>query len=48
MSLPIDDADEVKEQIGFADVIHLNKTDLVTPQELDRLEARIHRPTRGT
>ena len=41
VSLHIDDADEVKEQIGFADVILLNKTDLVTPQELDRLEARI-------
>ena len=35
------DADEVKEQIAFADVILLNKTDLVTPAELDALEARI-------
>lgn len=32
---------EVKEQIAFADVILLNKTDLATPEELDRLEARI-------
>ena len=37
----IDDSDEVKEQIAFADVILLNKIDLVTPEELDRLEARI-------
>ncbi len=38
----IDDADEAKEQIMFADVILLNKTDLVAPEDLDRLEARIH------
>jgi G3E family GTPase len=37
----IDDSDEVKEQIAFADVILLNKIDLVTPTELDKLEARI-------
>jgi G3E family GTPase len=37
----IDDSDEAQEQIAFADVILLNKTDLVTPKELDRLEARI-------
>jgi G3E family GTPase len=37
----IDDADEAKEQIAFADVILLNKCDLVTPTELDLLEARI-------
>ena len=35
------DADEVQEQIAFADVILLNKTDLVTKQELDDLEQRI-------
>jgi len=38
----IDGADEAKEQIAFADVILLNKTDLVAPEDLDRLEARIH------
>jgi len=35
------DSDEVQEQIAFADVILLNKTDLVTLEELDRLENRI-------
>jgi hypothetical protein len=38
----IDDSDEVKEQIAFADVILLNKTDLVSSTELDQLERRIH------
>ncbi len=35
------DSHEVKEQIAFADVILLNKTDLVAPEEVDRLEQRI-------
>jgi G3E family GTPase len=35
------DAEEVQEQIAFADVIALNKTDLVTALELDQLEAKI-------
>jgi G3E family GTPase len=35
------DAPEAKNQIAFADVILLNKTDLVTPEELSEVEARI-------
>ncbi|ATQ68573.1 MULTISPECIES: CobW family GTP-binding protein [Methylosinus] len=35
------DAPEAKNQIAFADVIVLNKTDLVTPDELAEVEARI-------
>ncbi|GJD21764.1 Cobalamin synthesis protein/P47K [Rivularia sp. IAM M-261] len=35
------DADEAQEQIAFADVILLNKTDLVEPEELEELEKRI-------
>jgi G3E family GTPase len=37
----IDDADEAKEQIAFADVILLNKTDLVAQHDLEVLERRI-------
>ncbi len=37
----LDDSREVREQIAFADVVLLNKTDLSTPGELDRLEARV-------
>jgi G3E family GTPase len=36
------DADEAQEQIAFADVILLNKTDLVSPEELDELSSKIH------
>ena len=35
------EADEAQEQIAFADVILLNKTDLVTPEILEELEKRI-------
>lgn len=35
------DAPEAKNQVAFADVILLNKTDLVTGPELDEVEARI-------
>ncbi|MFG1273987.1 CobW family GTP-binding protein [Xanthobacter flavus] len=35
------DAPEAKNQVAFADVILLNKTDLVTGAELDAVEARI-------
>ncbi len=35
------DAEEVQEQIAFADVVLLNKTDLVTDAELAELEKRI-------
>ncbi|MCX7596486.1 MAG: GTP-binding protein [Fischerella sp.] len=35
------EANEAQEQIAFADVILLNKTDLVTPDVLDELEKRI-------
>jgi len=38
----LDTEDESVKQLAFADVILLNKTDLVTPAELDALEARIH------
>jgi G3E family GTPase len=35
------DAPETKNQIAFADVILINKTDLVSPDELSEVEARI-------
>jgi G3E family GTPase len=50
------DAPEAKNQIAFADVILINKTDLVSPEDLAELEARVrginpyatlHRTTRA-
>ena len=35
------EANEAQEQIAFADVILLNKTDLVTPEKLEKLENKI-------
>ena len=43
VSLHFDDMREVREQIAFADVILLNKTDLVPPEDIDRVEARIRK-----
>ena len=39
----IDTAPEVLEQLAFADVVILNKTDLVTSEELATVEARIRK-----
>ena len=38
----IDDSSECQEQIAFADLILLNKTDLVTSAEIDKLEQKIY------
>src|SRR5579875_3278230 len=35
------DSAEARDQVAFADVIVLNKTDLATPDELEAVEARI-------
>ncbi len=37
----LDDSDEAKAQVAFADVLLLNKTDLVDPAALDAAEAKI-------
>jgi G3E family GTPase len=39
--LHLDDSHEAQEQIAFADVIVLNKTDLVSDDQVDQLERRI-------
>ncbi|MBA4136574.1 MAG: GTP-binding protein [Opitutus sp.] len=41
--LHLDDSPEALKQVAFADVILLNKTDLISPGELAALEQRIHR-----
>ncbi len=43
VGLHFDDTREVREQIGFADVILLNKEDLVSPEEFVKTEARIRK-----
>src|SRR5208282_2146755 len=43
INLRLDDSREAREQIAFADQIVLNKTDLVTPEELKAVEARLRR-----
>lgn len=56
LPLRLKDSREAEDQIAFADVVLLNKTDLVTPEELDQIErtvrainpsARIHRTSRA-
>ncbi|WP_415908677.1 CobW family GTP-binding protein [Oleiharenicola sp. Vm1] len=41
--LHLDDSPEALKQVAFADVILLNKTDLIAPAELDALEQRLRR-----
>jgi G3E family GTPase len=41
--LHLEDSNECKEQIAFADVLVLNKTDLVSERDLEQLERRVTR-----
>ncbi|RWH68736.1 GTP-binding protein [Mesorhizobium sp.] len=56
LPLRLKDSKEAEDQIAFADVVVLNKTDLVTPEELEKVEetirainpaAKIHRTQRS-
>jgi len=37
----IDESDECQEQVAFADILILNKTDLVSPEEVEELERKV-------
>ncbi|MCC2098862.1 MAG: GTP-binding protein [Hyphomicrobiales bacterium] len=37
----LEDAHECEEQVAFADILVLNKTDLVTPEDLNEIEAKL-------
>lgn len=39
----LDENEEAREQLGFADIVLLNKIDLVTEEDLERIEDRIRR-----